>query len=171
MFLIDTNVLSQAKKDKRTANIQKWIESQYQIAIPFPAILEIQQGIIELAKISPHRAADLQQWLDAVLRSDFIYPPITQEVALKLAELHCCGPLKTLWYPRGPRKKPGQDLFIAAISIVYGMPIATLDMMDFVTIDQYFPLPGVYNPAFDAWLVPGPGQRNGEAADVQTASG
>jgi predicted nucleic acid-binding protein len=152
--LIDTNVLSHAKKAKRNANLEAWFSTQSQVAIPFSALLEIQQGILELEKQAPDRANDLQVWLDAVLRSDFHFPAVNEQVALTLARLYCCGPLKPLWQPQTARKKPGQDLFIAAIAIVHDLPIATLDMTDFVRINHYFKLPGVYHPAFDTWLVP-----------------
>ncbi|MCA1371405.1 hypothetical protein I6F15_29305 [Bradyrhizobium sp. BRP14] len=56
-------------------------------------------------------------------------------------------PLTHLWYanPNADKRKPGQDLFIAAISIVYDFPVATLNVRNFEQIDGYFPLPGVYN--------------------------
>ncbi|WP_276120181.1 PIN domain-containing protein [Pararhizobium qamdonense] len=154
MFLIDTNVLSHAQKPKQNPTIREWFSRQDSLAIPFPVLLEIQQGIVELGKRQPDRAADLSGWLDTVLASDFVYPTITPAVARVLAEMNCCNALRGLWQTNGSKeKKPGQDLFIAAIAIIHNLPIATCDVDDFVLINDFFPLPGVYNPAFNMWLV------------------
>lgn len=93
--------------------------------------------------------------MDELLDTDFEYPLPTPEVARLHAKMLCCRPLKNLWLvdPKAKDKKPGQDLFIAATAIVYDMPIATLDGDDFLAIDNYFALPGVYNPAFDLFTV------------------
>lgn len=155
MFLLDTNIVSHAKKKKQNPSIKKWFESQAAIAIPFPVFIEIRQGIVSLERGDPQKAAELSAWLQTILDSDFYMPPMTPEVAMKQAELYNCRPLKPLWYTGQQKdKKPGQDLAIAAISIVYQLPIATLDGFDFRQIDFFFPLPGVYNPAFDTWTVP-----------------
>lgn len=161
MFLLDTNILGQARKSKPNTVLRTWFREQSAISIPFPVILEIQRGIIDVGRRDPAKAAELSDWLASILESDFQYPALTTDVARKLAELHCCPPLKCLWYVNGSKeKKPGQDLFIAAISIVHGLPIATLDGKDFARIDTYFPLPGVYHPVFRTWIVPLPEERD-----------
>lgn len=152
MFLLDTNVVSHASKKKQDPVIKHWFESQVTLAIPFPVILEIRRGIISVGKTHPHRAAELEAWLEAILQTDFFYPTVTAEVADVLAEMYCCGPLKNLWYMgKENPTAPGQDLFIAAIAITHRLPIATLDWHDYLLIDTYFPLPGLYNPATEAW--------------------
>ncbi|PYE93015.1 hypothetical protein C8J35_11612 [Rhizobium sp. PP-F2F-G38] len=130
------------------------MKSQHQIAIPFPAIVEIQQGILEIGYDKPEKAEKLSQWLDELMLTDFYYPEATPAVARKLAEMNCCRPLKNLWYVNGATgKKPGMDLFIAAIAIVHNLWIATMDNDDFVIIDKFFPLPGVYNPKSSVWRI------------------
>jgi predicted nucleic acid-binding protein len=164
MFLIDTNVLSLAQKSRQNPNLHAWLVRQDDIAIPFPVLLEIQHGIVEVAKRQPDKGAALQAWLDTILASDFTYPEITPAVAKKLAEMNCCPPLKTLWHSDAAKdRKPGQDLFIAAIAIVHGLPIATCNVNDFLLIDRFFALPGLYNPAFNNWFV--------ELGDGSRASG
>lgn len=155
---MDTNILGQARKAKPNSVLSAWFRSQSSIAIPFPAILEIQRGIVDIGKQNPEKAAELTNWLETILNSDFHYPEISPPVARKLAEMHCCPPLKCLWDVNGAKvKKPGQDLFLAAVSIVHEIPIATLDGKDFARINAYFELPGVYNPVFGIWVVPIPG--------------
>ncbi|TCP80820.1 hypothetical protein C8J31_11461 [Rhizobium sp. PP-CC-2G-626] len=155
-FILDTNILSNAQTPRPDASIRSWLLVQEKVAIPFPVILEIEQGICEVRKTNPGKAARLSHWLAEIFTTDYLYPAITPEVASRLAELNCCGPLKQLWYTevRHPKaKKPGQDLLIAAIAIVHDLPIATLDVHDFALIDRFYALPGVYDPSRDAWAV------------------
>ncbi|WP_244496938.1 MULTISPECIES: PIN domain-containing protein [unclassified Ensifer] len=156
IFLLDTNILSNASKQKPHPVVAQWLRAQTRLAIPFAAILEVETGIVEKSRTDPAKAQELWDWLDGILGTEFEYPVPTPQVARVLGKLMCCRPLTHLWYadPRADRKKPGQDLFIAATSIVYEMPIATLDVKDFEQINEYFPLPGVYNPAFGVWAVP-----------------
>jgi hypothetical protein len=84
---------------------------------------------------------------------------MTPNVARLLGEMMCCRPLSNLWLSSSIGRKPGQDLAIAAVAIVYEMPIATLDETDFTLIDEYFSLPGLFNPAFGTWPVPRCGDR------------
>ncbi|TDK31828.1 type II toxin-antitoxin system VapC family toxin [Rhizobium deserti] len=156
MFLLDTSILSDAQNPQPLVRVQRWLRRQARIAIPFPVILEIEQGILDVRRTKPHKADELGTWLREVLVSEFEYPEITPEVARTLADMNCCGPLKNFWYvnPHGKKeKRPSQDLFIAAISIVHDLPLATMNEKDFVFIDRYFPLPGVYNPNTGCWAV------------------
>ncbi|WP_080837173.1 PIN domain-containing protein [Agrobacterium genomosp. 13] len=156
MFLLDTSVLSQAQYKKAHPSVAQWLADQEDLAIPFPALLEIQQGIVEIGARQPALAAEIMAWFDELLEWDFLYPEINHQVAKTLAKLHCCEPLRHLWYTNpenARRRKPGQDLFIAAVSIAHNLPIATLNGKDFALIAHYFPLPGVYNPAFSMWVV------------------
>jgi predicted nucleic acid-binding protein len=161
MFLMDTNILSNAEKPKPLPRLARWYRRQATIAIPFPAILEIQQGIIDTRKSHPSKAAKLGDWLEELLESEFEYPEITTEVARLLADMFCCGPLKNFWYVNPESKKekrPSQDLFIAAIAIVHDLPLATTNEKDFVFINRHFPIPGVYNPESNFWAVMPPGR-------------
>lgn len=159
MFLLDTNVISDAQKPKPPLALELWLQSQAEIAIPFPAVLEMEQGIAEIRKTKPQKADELRAWLDSVLAGRHYYPAITVEVARLLAEMYCCRPLKNLWYSIPDSKKerkPGQDLFIAAIAIVHSLPLATSNTPDFVQINRYFPMPGVFAPISHEWVVPLP---------------
>ncbi|MCY1226038.1 hypothetical protein D9M68_227130 [compost metagenome] len=162
LFLLDTNVISNAQKKQPQPDLAAWLKKQSRLAIPFPVILEIEKGIVEVSPNNPEKAAELRRWLDALLETNFIYPEITPGVARQLAVMQCCRPLKHLWRtdPRSKERMPGQDLFIAAISIVHDIPIATIDRHDFLLIDHYFPLPGLYDPIGDIWLRPEDDQDN-----------
>ncbi|MBB3979745.1 hypothetical protein GGQ64_004990 [Rhizobium azooxidifex] len=158
MFLLDTNIICDARKPKPPPALKSWLRSQDEIAIPFPAMLEIEQGIAELRKTNPLKAQELRDWMDSVLAGRHYYPAINSDVARILAEMYCCRPLKNLWYIETGKKekKPGQDLFVAAIAICHSLPIATSDTYDFVLINRHFPLPGVFSPMAQEWAVPLP---------------
>lgn len=156
MFLLDTSVLSEARRVKPNQEVQRWLRRQRMVAIPFPVILEIEQGIVDVGRTKPQKATELREWLSDLLNSDFEYPEATPQVAGILAEMNCCSSLKNFWFvnPEGKKdKKPSQDLFIAAISIAHGLPLATMNDSDFLLINQFFPIPGIYNPASASWLV------------------
>ncbi|MBD9538932.1 type II toxin-antitoxin system VapC family toxin [Ensifer sp. ENS04] len=155
VFLLDTNVISGAQKKQPQPALAAWLKRQSTLAIPFPVILEIEIGIVEVSATNPRKAAELRRWRDELLETDFIYPAVTPAVARQLAAMQCCRPLKNLWCvdQRSEKHMPGQDLFIAAISIANTMPIATIDRGDFMLIHRYFPLPGLYDPIQGTWLV------------------
>jgi len=156
IFLLDTNIISESSKQRPHPTISAWLRQQHRVAIPFAVILEVETGIADKHRSNPDKAEELWQWMDELLETDFEYPAATPEVARVLGKLLCCKPLTHLWLvnENADRKKPGQDLFIAATSIVYDMPIATMNVRDFETINRFFPLPGVYNPANGMWALP-----------------
>lgn len=167
MFLLDTNVVSHARLAKQNPSIKDWFARQEAIAIPFPVFIEIQQGIFNTKRDKPEKAIELTIWLQSILDSDFYMPPMTPAVAIKIAEMYSCRPLKHLWHVGEQReKRPGQDLAIAAISIIYSLPIATLDSQDFAQINSNFALPGVYNPASGLWAVSPPRSDDGPADET-----
>ncbi|MDP9808100.1 putative nucleic acid-binding protein [Rhizobium tibeticum] len=155
IFLLDTNIISNSSKQKPHPRVSEWLNAQSRVAIPFAVILEVETGIAEKDRSDPAKAEELWEWMDQLLETEFEYAPPTPHVARLLAKLICCRPLTHLWLanPKADNKKPGQDLFIAATSIAYDLPIATLNAKDFELIDSFFPLPGVYNPANDVWAV------------------
>ncbi|WP_064686704.1 PIN domain-containing protein [Rhizobium bangladeshense] len=156
IFLLDTNILSESSKARPHPTISAWLKTQRRVAIPFAVILEVETGIADKHRSNPDKAEELWRWMDELLETDFEYPAATPDVARVLGKLLCCKPLTNLWLvnEKADKKKPGQDLFIAATSIVYDMPIATMNVRDFETIDRYFPLPGVYNPSNGMWAIP-----------------
>lgn len=169
-FLIDTNVISNSSKRDPHPAISDWLSAQVNIAIPFPVFLEIQAGIAERRRINSESADSLERWFDRLQSAIFMYPEVTPTVARLLGEMMCCRPLTNLWSAAAPARcrKPGQDLFIAAIAIVHRLPIATLNARDFETIHRYFPLPGVFHPAFGIWLI-SPDSECEEQADNEIA--
>ena len=154
-FLLDTNIVSMSSKPRPHPRLVDWLFENEDVIIPFPVFIEISRGIAELATRDPHRASSLKFWLEALLKTKRRHLKIGDNVALKLGEMMACKQLRQLWVVPSTARRvvPGQDLTIAAISIVHRIPIATLDTFDFVLIDKYFKLPGVYDPVEDEWAV------------------
>ncbi|MBB3914591.1 PIN domain-containing protein [Rhizobium fabae] len=153
-FLVDTNILSDSQKRRPNPRLAHWLSQQDQIAIPYPVIVEIEQGIHSLRQRNPVRAQLLRSWVDGLLETEFLYPAMNSQVARLQAAMYSCRALKQLWFV-GPEsdKRPGNDLTIAAIAIAHHLPIATIDIWDFEKISTFFPLPGVYNPVSNAWII------------------
>lgn len=157
IFLLDTNILSNAAKKKPIPELTAWLVAQKTFAVPFPALIELEDGVVKVSKIHPEKALEYRLWIDRFLEHPFLYPQMSPAVARHYAELHGCGPLKNLWFV-DPRKvktaKPKHDLFIAAIALAYRLPIATLNSKDFALVHRHCPLPGVFDPVASEWTVP-----------------
>ncbi|MDQ0420918.1 hypothetical protein J2045_001945 [Peteryoungia aggregata LMG 23059] len=63
--------------------------------------------------------------------------------------------LRDMWTANGTGKKNrlGHDLMISAVSIVHDAPIITANPKDYVRINTWFSLPGVYQPLEERWYV------------------
>ena len=70
MYLLDTVVLSELRKRRRDKNVVAWLESvsPSDLYVSVITVAEIQQGIEQQRKANPAFAADLEQWLEALLR-------------------------------------------------------------------------------------------------------
>lgn len=123
--------------------------------IPFAAVIEIERGIVHLAGHNAPRAYLLSKWLNSLQTSDVIHGVMNLETARLYGQMTSVPALYDLWATSPVAKKPtlGQDLSIAAVAIVMGAPIATINIKDFMKIDSFFPLPGLYNPAIDEWFI------------------
>ena len=155
-YVLDTNVLSELSRKEPNSGVIAWLKSERAaMIIPSAAVIEIERGIVHLACHNAHRAALLSKWLDALQTSDVIHGVMNLETARLYGRMTTVPALYDLWISSPIAKKPtlGQDLSIAALAIVMGAPVATINIKDFMKIDRFFPLPGLYNPANDKWLI------------------
>ncbi len=161
-IILDTNILSEAQKPRPRPELVAWLETlpPSKAAIPYSAFFEISYGIELIVDSDPQRANQLRTWRDHFLSLDFMIPDTTPEVGAIIARMACKGPLKDHWimWPdaTGGQKKKlkfGSDPMIAATAIAHEMPIATLNAKDFLLIDRYFPLPGLFDPLSLEWII------------------
>lgn len=156
-FLMDTNILSQLALRDPPGYLLRWLASGEirNVVLPLGSLVELERGIAWLvADDSPVKAALLRNWLNNLLTSDIVWLEMTMEAARIYALMTTCMPLKHLWCPSPSTRRPGlgMDVLIAAQSIASGIPLATLNDKHFRLIDQYFPLPGIFNPSCDVWI-------------------
>ncbi|MGR9449163.1 PIN domain-containing protein [Rhizobium leguminosarum] len=164
-IILDTNILSDAQKPRPRPELIAWLEglSPSKVAIPYSALFEISYGIELVSQTDPERANKLRNWRAQFLSLDFAMPETTPEVGEIVAKMACKGPLKDHWimWPdvsgaQRRKLKFGSDPMIAATAIAHQMPIATLNVRDFLLIDRYFPLPGIFDPLSMEWIVDPP---------------
>ena len=133
MYLVDTNVLSEARRGG--AEARHWLRSVDPDAIYLSVITlgEIMKGIVLKQRTDPRAAAALTQWLER-LRHDHAdrILPITDSVALEWGRLAAERPRATA------------DGLIAATASVYDKIIVTRNAVDFD--DARLPLINPWQP-------------------------
>jgi predicted nucleic acid-binding protein len=124
MYLIDTNILSDARRGNNPAS--SWIKAADPDACFFSVVSlgEIIRGIAIKQRTDATAAQGLSRWLDR-LRLDYSSRvlPITEAVALEWGRLTAI------------RSRPTADAFIAATAIVHRLSLVTRNVMDFADID------------------------------------
>lgn len=172
MYVLDTNVLSELARGRPDPSVVGWIASEVAaMSIPFGAVIEIERGAVNLASSDTSRANQYSKWLDSLLASDIVFLPMDSDTARLYGRMTMVPALRDLWFrSTSPESwRLGQDLTIAAVAITARAPIATMNTRDFLRIDKYFPLPGLYNPATREWLIRS--RANANRADLDEGPG
>jgi predicted nucleic acid-binding protein len=124
MFLLDTNVVSELRKSA-TAHpaVTAWAESiaLTQMSISVVTILEIERGILQIARRDPRQGDALHAWLHKTLVSQFSdrILDVEPDIALRCAALHV------------PDPRPELDALIAATALVHNLTVVTRNTRDF----------------------------------------
>ena len=125
MYLLDTNVVSELRKKpgRIDANVLAWSEGVHPLDqyISVVTLQELETGVLLLDRHDTAQAKMLRHWLETMLRPAFAKRilPVTQEVALRNAQLHI------------PDPQPYRDSLIAATALVHGLTVVTRDVTDF----------------------------------------
>lgn len=124
MFLLDTNVVSELRRPRRTdPNVAAWAESvsQADMFLSSVTILELEMGALSLARRDGDRGRVIQRWIeDRVLPAfaDRILA-VDTDVARRCAHLHV------------PNPRSYRDSLIAATALVHRLTVATRNRADF----------------------------------------
>jgi toxin FitB len=120
-FLLDTNVISEARKRSPDSNVHAWLASapEPDLYLSVLVVGEIRQGIERLRRRDPEQAAPFESWLSALVQSfaDRLVP-VTAEVCEEWGRLNV------------PDLLPVVDGLMAATAKVRGWTFVTRNVAD-----------------------------------------
>lgn len=121
MFLLDTNVVSELRRPRPHGAVRAWMAtvSPAEISLAAITIGEIQTGIEKVREHDLPKAAEIESWLDDLLRSMIVLPMAGETFRIWARLMH-----------RKPVQLSG-DAMLAATAIQHGLTVATRNTRDF----------------------------------------
>ncbi|MGO1545092.1 MAG: type II toxin-antitoxin system VapC family toxin [Gulosibacter sp.] len=125
-YLLDTNILSDARQKRSTA-LMAWLHDQAvgDLGVSVITILELERGVRRKERRDSAGGRSLRLWLDEDVRPMFgdRILPVDERTAITAAALHIPNPL------------PEMDALIAATALVHGLTLVTRNTRVFQQID------------------------------------
>jgi predicted nucleic acid-binding protein len=151
-FLLDTCVISETSLARPRESVVRFLETAHNYYMPTGALMELQMGITKVCATNPAKAVKLSNWYHRLVTAGIPIVETDREISETWGVL-AADPRLHKFSPNGggKRARGGQDLHIAAASLVRRLPIATMNVNDFMLINDCYPLPGVYDPLNDKW--------------------
>lgn len=157
LLLLDTDIVSRMGRQRPPPGLRSWLlmVGVDRLGISFPVITEMLRGAYLVRDENPEKSAAIRRWVADVLATDFQFPEMCAKVADIYARMTSLPCLKSMWTVQRHEKnnRLGHDLMIASMAIVHNAPIITMNTRDFVRVNEWFPLPGVYQPIESRWYV------------------
>jgi predicted nucleic acid-binding protein len=124
MYLLDTNVISELRKARKThPNVKKWAEPlpTSSLCISVISVLELEIGILLIDRRDKEQGAILRAWMDSHVLPAFSgrILAIDTAVAQRCATLHV------------PNPRFDRDALIAATALVHGLTVVSRNTADF----------------------------------------
>ena len=123
-FLLDTNIISEARKPQGNAQVKAWFAAVPADALYLSVLVvgEVQRGVALLHRRDPRQAAIYDAWL-VQLRQDYAdrILPITLAIAEEWGRLNVPNPI------------PVVDGLIAATARVHGLILVTRNTVDLLS--------------------------------------
>lgn len=159
LYVLDTDVVSNLRKQHPNPKLLAWLDQvpPEDIGIPLVVVFEIQLGIEGLrheGKVD--KAEEIGGWLKGLLEANgnYIIFPGVDVVGLQ-ARMFSTPALRAFLMPepKSTKLKFGADLIVAATAIVHEGVVVTFNVSDYERIHCHFPLPGLYHPGRDEWII------------------
>ena len=124
MYILDTNVISELRKARKThPNVKKWAEPlpSASLYISVISVLELEIGILLVDRRDKQQGAILRAWMDG-----HVLPTFSSRIlAIDTAVAQRCATLHV------PNPRSDRDALIAATALVHGLTVATRNVADF----------------------------------------
>jgi hypothetical protein len=121
MFLLDTNVISELRKNKPHGAVLAWFDSVrvQDIAIPASVIGELQEGVELTRRQNPQKAVEIERWIDRIMLT-FVVVPIDGDTIREWVRLIS-----------GKSPNLSEDIMIAATARLQRSIVVTRNVRDF----------------------------------------
>lgn len=121
MFVLDTNIISELRKPRPHGGVSAWVAQQKpdEVAIAAVTAGEIQAGIEKTRRTDSEKAAELETWLDGLVRVIRVIP--------------ADDAIFRIWARLMSRRQIelSNDALIAATAIHHELTVATRNVADF----------------------------------------
>ncbi|MFM9886541.1 MAG: type II toxin-antitoxin system VapC family toxin [Burkholderiales bacterium] len=122
MFLLDTEVIFELRKQRPNAGVVRWVSKQQDNQLHLSVVMlgEIERAIEQRRKADAEFSEKLAAWLESLMRlyADRLVP-ITPSVARRWGRLSA------------QLEHEGADLLIAATALTHGLTVVTRNVSDF----------------------------------------
>lgn len=134
MFLLDTNIVSELRKQRPHGAVIAWLSTipAEKLTIPAVVIGEIQDGIEITRSQDPSKADEIEAWLEVILRTHQV-TAMDAEIFREWARLMV-----------GKQDNLALDAMIAATARVHGFVVVTRNTKDFSRFNVQLLNPFVY---------------------------
>lgn len=124
MFLLDTNVVSELRKETRMSGpVKRWVEGTTlsTLFVSSITILEVEIGAQRIRRRDRKQGDQLLRWIEIGLMAAFAgrIIPVDVAVARRSASLHV------------PDPRPERDALIAGTALVHGLTLVSRNVRDF----------------------------------------